>query len=75
MTTIRVERAEDGAPVWLQIPWHLQREALYLFAIFTLTLAMIQPSGMRWWAVGLAATLLLVHAVVGPDDRNERCGL
>lgn len=75
MTTIRAERDDRGAVVWFQIPWWLQREALWLFAIFTLTLALIQPTEMRMWAIALAAVLLVVHAIVGPDDRNERCGV
>lgn len=75
MTTIRAERDDRGAVVWFQIPWWIQREALWLFAIFTLTLALIQPTEMRMWAIAVAAVLLVVHAVVGPDDRNERCGV
>lgn len=75
MTTIRAERDDRGAVVSLQVPWQLQREALWLFTVFTLTLALVQPSDMRWWAVALAGALLVFHAIVGPDHRDERCGL
>lgn len=75
MTTIRTERDDRGAIVWFQMPWTLQREALWLFAIVTLTFALMQPTPMRMWAIALAAVLLVVHAVIGPDDRKDRCGI
>lgn len=74
-TRVTTERDDRGAVVWLQVPWQLQREALWLFAVFTLTLALVQPTGMRWGAVVLAGALLALHAVVGPDHRGDRCGL
>lgn len=77
MTTknVTVERDDRGAVVWFQIPWWLQREALWLFAFVTLTFALMQLTPMRMASVAIAAVLLVVHAVVGPDDRNERCGV
>lgn len=77
MTTkhIYVERDDRGAPVWLQMPWELQRYAVWLFATFTLTFAMMQPTPARWLAVAIAYGIVVVHSLVGPDDRKDRCGL
>lgn len=71
----RATRADDGAVVWYQFPWELQRSALWLFATFCLALALTQPTPDRWLATAAAYVLVVVHAVIGPDRKCDRCGI
>lgn len=59
-------RKHPDAPVWFTIPWPYQRAALYLFAMFAVTLTLTQPSPDRAFACLIAVALVIVHGLMQP---------
>lgn len=59
-------------PVWFAIPWHYQRAALYMFALFAIVLTLAQPSHDRAAACIGAVALIVVHSLMKPKP-GEGC--